>query len=257
MATTTLTLETRVRRPPLWRLAVIELRKMVDTRSGVALLIVIEVLAAVAAAVEMLTAKQGARDLGTFLDGAMVPVSILLPVLGILSVTSELSQRTALTTFALVPRRGRIVAAKMLAAALLALACVAAGLATAVAANGLGLAVGRGGGWHLGGSTLAGVAVVEVIFVLMGVAFGALLRSSPVAIVVYFVIPTAWTILGGTVSWLRGWAAWLDLNTTVQPLQHGATMTGWSWAQLAVSVWLWVALPLLAGLARLLRGEVR
>ena len=37
---------------------------------------------------------------------------IILPLIAILAVTSEWSQRTGLTTFTLVPHRGRIIAAK-------------------------------------------------------------------------------------------------------------------------------------------------
>ena len=60
------------------------------------------------------------------LFGATIGVaSIFLPIVGLLLVTSEWSQRTALTTFTLVPERGRVVAAKLLAGCALALAAVA------------------------------------------------------------------------------------------------------------------------------------
>ena len=45
----------------------------------------------------------------------LLPTAVLLPVLGILLVTSEWSQRTALTTFTLVPQRERIAVAKLAA----------------------------------------------------------------------------------------------------------------------------------------------
>jgi hypothetical protein len=62
------------------------------------------------------------------------PIGILLPILGILSVTSEWSQRTTLLTFALVPRRERVTAAKALAACLLG----ALGLVVCLAAAAVG-----------------------------------------------------------------------------------------------------------------------
>ena len=43
-------------------------------------------------------------------------MSLILPVLGILLVTSEWSQRTGLTTFALVPQRERVIVAKLIGA---------------------------------------------------------------------------------------------------------------------------------------------
>ena len=43
-------------------------------------------------------------------------MGILLPVLGILLVTSEWSQRTAMVTFTLEPSRSRVIAAKFVVA---------------------------------------------------------------------------------------------------------------------------------------------
>ena len=54
------------------------------------------------------------------LDAGLQPSAVLLPVLGILLVTSEWSQRTGLITFALVPKRSRVLGAKLIASLLLA-----------------------------------------------------------------------------------------------------------------------------------------
>jgi hypothetical protein len=59
------------------------------------------------------------------------------------------------------------------------------------------------------------------------------------------------------VSWLRSWAAWLDLNTTTGPLQQGAVLTGQNWARVAASAGLWVLVPLGLALIRLLKEEVK
>ena len=59
---------------------------------------------------------------------------VILPIVAILSVTSEWSQRTGLSTFTLVPHRGRVLAAK--AAAALVVAVVSMALAFAVGAIG-------------------------------------------------------------------------------------------------------------------------
>jgi ABC-type transport system involved in multi-copper enzyme maturation permease subunit len=245
-------------RPAVWRLAATELRKMVDTRAGIALLVLIELLVAALVAVQLVTGRVEARTFSGFFTTSLIPVSILLPVLGILSVTSEWSQRTALTTFGLVPRRWRVLLAKVLGAAALAMAAVDACLATAAVGNLLGAAFAHGNGsWHLSGRMLGGAVLVQLVFVLMGMAFGLLLQSSPMAIVVYFVIPNAWSVLGNLVSWLRSWATWLDLNVTTGPLLQDSSLSGQSWAKVAASVGLWMGLPFCVGLIRLLREEVK
>ena len=106
---------------PLLRLTLVELRKLADTRAGLWLLIVIG-LAAVAhrPLILLLAAPDAEQTFAGFFAFGLLPAGVLLPVLGILSMTSEWSQRTALTTFTLVPQRGRVVAAKLAAAVLIA-----------------------------------------------------------------------------------------------------------------------------------------
>ena len=62
----------------------------------------------------------------------MAPASVLLPIVGILLVSSEWSQRTGMVTFALVPRRGRVIAAKLLASVVLSLVALALCIVVAV-----------------------------------------------------------------------------------------------------------------------------
>ena len=52
---------------------------------------------------------------------AIFPASLLLPIVGILLVTSEWTQRTALITFTLVPKRMRVMSAKLAAGLVLGL----------------------------------------------------------------------------------------------------------------------------------------
>ena len=89
-----------------------------------------------------------------------------------------------------------------------------------------------------------------------GLAFGMLLKNTPAAIVLFFVLPTAWSILGSMVSWLGDAAVWLDMNQTMQPLFEGS-LTGEQWAHLGTSVAAWVVLPLAVGIWRLSRAEVK
>jgi hypothetical protein len=52
-------------------------------------------------------------------------------------------------------------------------------------------------------------------------------------------------------------ATWIDLWTSQQPLFKGGNITGDQWSQIATSTVLWVVLPFVFGLARVLRAEVK
>jgi hypothetical protein len=239
----------------LVRLTTVELRKLADTRAGLWLLIVIGLGAAATAAILLAAAPEAEQTFSGFFMFGLLPAGVLLPVLGILSMTSEWSQRTALTTFALVPNRGRVIAAKLAAAVIIAIAATVATAGIAAVGNLIAIALDGAGGWSIGAAALGQAALLQVIFVLMGSAFGALLLNSPLAIVVYFALPTLWTVLGEMVRWLHDAAQWLDLNVTSAALTEPG-MTSGQWARLGTSVALWVLVPLVTGTVRVLRREV-
>jgi ABC-type transport system involved in multi-copper enzyme maturation permease subunit len=242
--------------PSLRRLTAVELRKMADTRAGRWLLASIGLVVVVLVTARVFAGSSDTRNLESFLSFATGGVSVLLPVLGILAVTSEWSQRTSLTTFALVPRRARVLAAKLLAAVAITALSVVLSLVAAVLGNLAADLLNRGGGWELGVDSVLYAFLFQLLNMLMGVAFGALLLASGLAIVLYFVIPTVWLVLGSTVAVFRDAAGWLDLGTTTEPLIT-AQMTGDDWWRLAASAAVWVLLPLVAGLIRVLRHEVK
>ena len=240
---------------PLARLTTVELRKLADTRAGLSLLVVIGLGAVTTAAVLLGWAPREELTFTGFFSFGLLPSAVLLPVLGILSMTGEWSQRTALTTFTLAPARLRVMAAKVAAGVLVALAATVATLLLSAAANVLGIALGGDGGWRMAGSLYWQAALTEVLFVLMGMAFGALLQSSPLAIVAFFALPTLWSVLREAIHSVQRVTAWLDLGVTTEPLSS-PSMTAGQWGRLAVSALLWIALPLALGLWRVLRREV-
>jgi ABC-2 type transport system permease protein len=242
-------------RPTLLRLTMVELRKLTDTRAGFWLLILIAVTAVAMAAVLFFAGDQGERSFYGFFGLTLIPSTVLLPVLGILSVTGEWSQRTALTTFALVPLWHRVATAKVAAVVLAALGTVLVCLAAASAATLAADLFRNDGRWTFELWTLGHAVLILLINVLMGVGFGMVLLNSPVAIVSYLVLPTAWSVLGELVSGLRRAAQWLDIGSTMEPLMTTELSQG-QWARLGVSVLVWVFLPLAAGLFRLERREV-
>ena len=244
-----------VNAPPLPRLVRVELRKSHDTRAGRWLLATIALASLVVVAISLFVEEAPKGFADTFAL-TQLPVAVLLPVLGILLVTSEWSQRTAMTTFTLVPRRSRVLAAKVLAAALLAVLGVVASAGAAALATVLTPAVTDSAvDWGLTGDQALQVLVLQLLNVLAGLAFGLLLLSSPLAIVLYFVLPTAFTVLVNLVGALQWVRDWLDLSTTTATMYDGG-LDGQGWLQVATSVALWVVLPMACGWWRVQHREI-
>jgi hypothetical protein len=225
------------------RLLLVELRGLVDTRAARWLLVGVGLATAAVVAVALTVGPPDGRTATALLPLAQLPAVLLLPLLAVLAMTGEWSQRTALTTFALVPRRGRVLAAKVAAAVVLGVAgaAVTAGIAVLGGLLGDGAAVEP--------VLLAQSTVLMVVFVLMGAAFGALLQNTPLGIAGYILVPTAMSLVATLVPGFVPVAAWLDTALTTGPLSQSA-LTGQQWAQLGVSVALWVLVPLAAGVAR-------
>ncbi len=241
---------------PFTRLVRVELRKMLDTRAGRWLLIGIGLIIAITLVI-MFFNDGGKHPLGDYLQATLTPQAIILPVVGILAVTSEWSQRTGLVTFSLEPRRMRVAAAKFVAAMIVGVSAIVLSIVLAVVAHQAAITLrGYSGDWTLDRIALFGGALYVLLGMAQGVGFGMLFKNTPAAIVVYFVLPSAWAILGQMVSWLHSASQWLNLNETMLPLFNGS-LTGQQWAQLGSSVALWVVLPLVLGLWRLNRAEVK
>ncbi len=240
--------------PTLRRLVRVELRKSADTRAGRWLLGVLAVVAIAGVVLVLIFAKTGDKDFGDFVFTAQLPMGLLLPVLGILAMTSEWSQRSALTTFALVPNRSRVLVAKLLGLVALALALVAASLATAAVATLIGSA---DGGSHWGGvlAIIGRAGLFECLAVLVGAAFGLALLNAPSALVAFFLLPSVLTALVSLIEPLREPVTWLDLVTNITNLL-GNDLTPGVWGRLAVSVAVWGVLPLAVGAARVQRREI-
>jgi ABC-type transport system involved in multi-copper enzyme maturation permease subunit len=241
----------RTPRTPFARLTAIELRKMADTRAGFWLLASIALLIIAAAAVQGATGDTDDRTFDEFFRVVQWPVGILLPVLGILSVTSEWSQRTALTTFTLVPNRFRVIGAKIAAVAVLAVASLVIAFVVGAVAN-----LVAGGAWDFGAMTVLQALVFQLAGLLGGLAFGLLFQASAPAIVAYYVLPTIVTIVVSIVDALEDVARWIDTGQALPPLMDGS-LSGTQWARVATSVALWVLVPLALGLWRLPRSEVK
>jgi hypothetical protein len=259
MSATTLTAPGRVNtagvhtRPSLARLVAVELRKVVDTRAGFWLQIATVAITALVVAVRSAVGDAADHTFASVLDVALQPAAVLLPIAGILLVTSEWSQRTGMITFALVPVRSRILGAKLVASIVLALAMLVMSVAI-VAAGVLVASPGIDGTWSDAAPLIAQSAVFLTTGMVVGVAFGAILLASAPAIVALFALPITWTAVA-SLSFFADAAPWLDTRLALAPL-HQEILSGTQWAHAGTALALWMLLPLLIGISRITRREI-
>lgn len=248
---------------PMSRLAKVELRKALDTRAGLWFTIAILALVLIVQVIYAFAAPDDSKNYGDFLSVAGGVLGYFMPILIIMLVTSEASQRNGLVTFTLEPRRSRVVVAKFLAGFALAIAVMIIAALIAVLGTLLGSATGASPEWTVDGNLLFnGFVLANVIGVLIGFAIATLLMNTPAAIVGYFVysliLPIAVGILASLSSGFDKVAPWIEFNTAQTPLFMGDyTPTGEQWAQIATSGTVWLVIPLVLGIARLLRIEFK
>jgi ABC-2 type transport system permease protein len=249
-------------RTPFHRLVRVELRKSYDTRAGFWLLAVIGlvVLAAEIIVLAVVTTQDEAIAFGDFIAVAAFLTSFLLPVLGIMVLTSEWSQRSAMVTFALEPRRALVIAAKALVGMVLTLATVAVSVVIGFVCNVLYGLIEGNTDWTFGWPDFAAFLLTQVLAMLGGFALAALLLNTPAAIVLFFVykwvLPGLFAIGAALVGWFGSLAPWLDFQSAQEAIWEWSS-SGEDWAQLVVSGLLWLGLPLAIGIWRVLRAEVK
>jgi ABC-2 type transport system permease protein len=241
------------RQPGLLRLVGVELRKMVDTRAGFWLQLGTLGLMVTLVVVNIVFGESKDQTFQDMLWSALWPASLLLPVVGILLVSSEWSQRTSLITFTLVPRRTRVLTAKVGAGVVLALVALALALAIAVPATFIA-DPGVDGTWSLPPAMLGQAALYVSTGMIMGLAFGSVLLSSAPAIVLYYGLPLSWTLLG-SIPHIEGVAGWLDGARSLSPMTEDV-LSATEWARAGTTLAVWVLLPLLVGAWRISRNEV-
>lgn len=246
---------------PMSRLVAVEARKSFDTRSGFWLLASIAISAVIATAAVILWAPQDDLTFASFGAAVGFPMAVILPMIAVLSVTSEWSQRSGLTSFTLVPHRGRVITAKAVVAVTTAVVSMALAFAIGAVGNLVGTTIaGTDLVWDMGLDDFLYIVGANVLGLLMGFMLGVLIRNSAGAIVAYFVyslvLPSLSEVLAASQSWWADLRPWVDFNYTQNFLFEGG-FTGEQWANLAVSGGLWLVAPLAVGLALLLRSEVK
>ena len=235
---------------------------MFDTRSGFWLMASILITSVLATAAIIVFAPDDQQTYDNFAAAVGIPMTVILPIIGILAVTSEWSQRSGLTTFTLVPHRGRVLGAKFIAA--VRVGVVAMFVALVVGA--LGTLVGsldhraRPGLERHGRRVRAHRARQRARHALrlharradpqLGRRDRRLLRLQPV------LPPLLEPARGERSSGSRDLQPWVDYNNARNVLFNGS-ITSEQWQQLAVSGTIWFLLPLAVGLLIVRRSEVK
>jgi ABC-2 type transport system permease protein len=243
------------------RLTALELRKMFDTRSGFWLMASIAIAAVVATGAVIVFAADEALVYSTFATAIGFPMAVILPMVAILSVTSEWSQRSGLTTFTLVPRRGRVIAAKAFASIGVGVASMGLAFAVGAVGNVVGTSItGAPLVWDMSPTDAVFIVLANVLGLLVGFMLGVLIRSSAGALVAYFVysllVPSLFGLLAATQTWFRDLQAWVDFNYAQAVLFDGAP-TSEQWAHLGTAGTIWLVVPLAIGLVLVMRSEVK
>ena len=250
-----------VRQVSLARVSRVELRKMFDTRSGFWLMASIVIAALLSTVATILFAPEADLTYYTFAKAIGFPMTVILPIIAILSITGEWSQRSGLTTFTLVPHRNRVILAKVIASVTVGVAAMVVALVIGVAGNLVGTAIaGTELVWDVSVAHFLLIVLGSLVCLLTGTTLGILFRSSSVALVAYFVfslvLPTLWGFLTASQDRFLDWQPWLDSNYTQAPLFDGS-ISGDQWAHVAVTTTIWLLIPALIGLGLVTKSEVK
>jgi len=239
----------------------VELRKAFDTRSGFWLLVAIAAAGVLTTGAVLAFASDSDLTYDNFAGAIGVPMTILLPVVAILAVTGEWSQRAGLTTFTLVPHRGRVIRAKFAVTIAIGVASMALALGVGAIGNIVGTSLmGVDTVWDLSFTSILYIVGADLIGMTVGFMLGVLTRNSAGAIVAYFtywfVVPTLSMVLAANQGWFEKAQPWVDFNYNQGMLYDGG-FTAQNWLQLAVTGAVWLVLPLAFGLWRVMRAEVK
>lgn len=275
---------TPISRVSFLSLTVVALRKTADTRSGKALLGLTALLIIGLNGVwfyqqdsaytkylnamrdsggEMPHPGESGIDLPVYLANVISQpagfMSLILAVVGIMSITTDWSHKSVMTTFILEPRRWRNSAAGVLAALLLSIVFSALTLLSSSATLAIFVAThettsARWGTWW----TYTSLVLFNLSLMSIGVAIGTLAQNTAAGISAFLFLPmivaTLSAIPNETVQNMVLWSS--PLGNTTNLLQD-TVISGKSLQKLLSTLAIWVAIPYLLGLWRMIRREVK
>ena len=250
-------------RVPLTRVTAVELRKMFNTRSGFWLMASIVIASVVATAAIISFAPDDELTYSTFGSAIGFPMAVILPMIALLSVTSEWSQRSGLTTFTLVPHRGRVIMAKAISSITVGVVSMLVALAIGAVGNLVGTAItGTTPIWDIAFSDALFVVLGNVSGLLSGFMLGMLIRNSPGALAAYFVyalvLSGLFELLSASQEWFRDLRPWVDIGFAQAPLfEFDSSISGEQWANIGVTGLTWLVIPMVIGLRLVMRSEIK
>jgi ABC-2 type transport system permease protein len=252
---------TEIRPVPLGREVRVELRKMFDTRSGFWLVASIGIVGLLATVATIAFAPEKDLTFYTFAKAIGFPITVILPMVALLSITGEWSQRSGLTTFTLVPNRRRVILAKTISSISVAIASMLFAIVIGAVGNVVGSRIaGVSMVWDVSVAHGATIILGNLLSLLIGTMLGMLIRNSPGALVAYFVftllLPNISGVLASSQHWFHDLQPWVDFSFVQTSLFDG-TMTGMQWVHLSATVAVWLVLPGVYGVRKVMRAEVK
>ena len=235
---------------------------MFDTRSGFWLIASIGITGLIATIATIAFAPDQDLTYYNFAKAVGFPITVILPMVALLSITSEWSQRSGLTTFTYVPSRRRVVWAKTLSSITVAVASMVFAFAAGAVGNVVGSAIaGTSTVWDLSVGHALTIVLGNLTCLLTGTMLGMLLRSSAGGLVTYFVItllvPNAVRSPGRQPGLVREAAALGGPQLRPEPTCSRGCTPATQWAHIATTVVIWIVLPGIVGLRLVMRSEVK
>jgi hypothetical protein len=237
--------------PDLARAMRLELHKSVGTPGRRWLLVSSAVVRLLSAGLVAFTGPADDQSFATISFYTQSAISLPLPFVSVLLMTQDFGRRRGPPTSTFRTSYGAMIAAKLLASVIIALAGASYGvLISVLATSAMGTPDERR--WHATGMIILGSVLVQLIAQLIGAGWGLLLGSSVLAIAADVVVPLGLWIVTSAVPGLQGIQASLAPFASVRNLLSD-NMGAQLWAQVAVIVLVWVVTLNAAGILRVRR----
>jgi hypothetical protein len=229
-----------------------ELRKSVSTRVRRCLLVASGVVGLLSAGLVAFTGPADDHTFATISFYTQSAISLPLPFVSVLLMTQDFGLRPRSPTSTSGVSRSALITAKLLASMIIAVTAAFGGVLISVLATSAAARAPGNGQWEATGMIILGSVLVQLIAQLIGAGWGLLLGSSALAIAADVVVPLGLWIVTGAVPGLQGIQAWLTPFASVRNLLAGQ-MGAQQWAQVAITVLVWVVTLNAAGILRVSR----